>query len=258
MKHTKDSKTNKDNCPSCQDNVFNEFLEDIENDIRMEKYDLLWKKYHKVIIACGILILGAIAVYGLWQRYENTQYDKSSMHFLQAQGMASQGRFSDAASLMGAITSNAPKNYKLLAQFSQAQFLLQTDLPQNHEQALDIYKKLFQNKKVPPYMRQVAVILYTHVKLDKNKTISADEREDLLKLLKKVCKEAHKEGIALLAQELRAILYYQNQDFKKARKICNKISDNAHAPAAMRTRVSILIQAIQGKQSVTKEQKKDD
>ena len=55
-----------------------DIFREVEEDVRRERFEQIWKQYGDYIIAGVAVIVIAIAGYELWQRYEETQRLKSS------------------------------------------------------------------------------------------------------------------------------------------------------------------------------------
>lgn len=231
------------------DNTFNEFIEDIENDIRMEKYDQFWKKYHTVIIAFGVIVLSSLALYTLWQNYDKNRREETANHFIQAQELIEQGRISDALPMMNFLATKSPKNYQLLAKFSQAGLLTKQDFLKNVEEIQTIYSSIMNDKRAPKYMKDLATVLWVNAALEKlgTQTLQKEEAEQWLKLLKPCCKR--KSGFSLLASELKGLIFYRINDLTRARKTFDKLAKNMKTPSNMRQRVNMMIQAIQSKKA---------
>lgn len=254
MKKTPNADQGKQNCPNCADGAFNEFLQDIENDIRMEKYNRLWQKYRVWIIGAGVGIFGSLAVYTMWQHHENGRYNKTSMHFIQAQNLEHQGRLADAAAIFSAIAHDAPKSYRSLAAFAQAGLLGRIGGAENKEKQIALYKDLCDKDSLPPYMRQLAGVYWVDASLAQaGQVLEKDKAQEWLKMLKKVQKKSDPEdgGLGLYATELRGVIYFRLGKTKKAQKMFRSLGQQSKTPAAMRLRTDIMLQAIQDKLAAT-------
>lgn len=233
----------------CRERIFDEFLSDIENDLKKERYQVLWNKHGKWISAVGTLILGGLAVLALWQRYERGQRAEASTELLRAQNLAAAGKTDEALGIVRFLSTKHLRTYPVLAKFSQAALLAESDFEKNVDTILVLYEDLL--SAAPAYYAEVASVLYASTLLRKTERtpLSEEQAKKALKILKKhrikVEKGQSATGVALLAKELEGRIYLQRGKLKKARKAFDDINRNENAPQHMRLRVQLLIQSIQ-------------
>lgn len=233
------------NTKAPQESVFDEFLNDIENDMRLEKYQKLWATYGKGLTAALTILLTAAVVFGLWNRYENGKREEIASHFLQAQGLMLEGRAQEALSHMKVLSEAGSKNYQILAQLSKAALLEKTDFENSVSEIQTLYKGIFE-RSAPAYFKELAAFLYANSVLRQFRLKEMDQKtaDDLFALLEKY-RGKNEEGIALLMTELKGLLWFKVGNNTKARGEFDKICKNAKTPPSMYVRASITIQAIQ-------------
>ena len=113
-----------------------DIFREVEEDVRREKLEKLWKAYGGYIIALGAVIILGIAGFELWQRYEAAQRAKASQAFIAAQ------RISDprsAAMAFADLAKTAPGGYRLLARMEQAGNMLAAG---QRAAAIKLYKEI--------------------------------------------------------------------------------------------------------------------
>lgn len=227
-----------------QEKVFDEFLNDIENDMKMEKYQEIWKKHGKWITILASIIIGGTVFFGLWQKYDLNQREEISSQLFQAQNLKEQGRLEESLAIMKFLGEKHQKSYSILARFSQAALLAEQDFSKNAEEIQKIYQNILKSS-IPIYFKELAVVLYVNAVLQKlgDNPIDDNLKTELLALLHQYRKS--KKGFVLMAQELEGLILFKTGDFKKSRKIFDKISKNKQMPPSMSSRISIMIQAIQ-------------
>jgi hypothetical protein len=97
-----------------------DIFQEVEEDVRRERYEQLWKKYgNYVLAAAGILVL-AVAGYQAWQNYDLTQRQKVSDQFREASQAAQTGNPAKAENDFSALAKDAPSGYATLAKFHLA------------------------------------------------------------------------------------------------------------------------------------------
>ncbi|MDR1597432.1 MAG: tetratricopeptide repeat protein [Holosporales bacterium] len=229
---------------SCQDKVFDEFLNDVENDMKMEHYQQLWKKYGKLISAGMTLVVGGTVMFAFWQKYDNERREEVAASFVNAQQLIEQGKTEDAVGLLVHIGSTYRGAYKALAKLSHAATLMAADFAKNAEEIQGIYLSVLE-QSIPAYMKELVSVLFVNAKLQQTADIDEAQGRELLTLLRKYrCSD---NGFALLSKELEGVVAFKLGDFVTARQAFDEISKNEDTPAGMQSRISIMIQAIQDK-----------
>jgi hypothetical protein len=116
-----------------------DIFREVEEDVRRERFEQIWKQYGDYIIAGVALIVIAIAGYELWQRYEANQRLKASETFIAAQELADSGNLSQATAAFTIVARDAPGGYVEMARLSQAGALAVSGQP---NEAVMIYKSI--------------------------------------------------------------------------------------------------------------------
>ena len=97
-----------------------DIFQEVEEDVRRERYEQIWKKYGNYIIAAAAVLVAAVAGYQAWQRYDLTQRQQVSDRFSQATQAAQSGNLPKAETDFAALTKEAPAGYATLAKFHLA------------------------------------------------------------------------------------------------------------------------------------------
>jgi hypothetical protein len=116
-----------------------DIFREVEEDIRRERFEHIWKQYGDYIIAGFALIIIAIAGYELWQRYETSQRLKASETLIAAQQLADSGDFTRATPAFAVVAKEAPSGYAEMARLAQAASLLAAG---QRTEAVTIYKSI--------------------------------------------------------------------------------------------------------------------
>ena len=94
-----------------------DIFREVEEDVRKERLEKLWKAYGDYVIALLAVIILGIAGYELWQRYEDSQRAKASSAFVAAQQITNP---TQAAAAFAALSKTAPGGYGELSRLSEA------------------------------------------------------------------------------------------------------------------------------------------
>jgi hypothetical protein len=116
-----------------------DIFHEVEEDVRRERYEQIWKKYGDYIIAGVAVIAIAIAGYKFWQRYETQQLINASASFNAAEKLAESGESGAAAAAFANLAKTAPAGYAELSRLSEAGSLLAAG---NRGEALALYRSI--------------------------------------------------------------------------------------------------------------------
>lgn len=116
-----------------------DIFQEVEEDVRRERFEKLWKQYGDYIIAGVAAIAVAVAGFQLWTKYETRKRLEASQTFMRAQAAADQGDFQGATQNFGQLAKSGPSGYATVATFSQANNQLAAG---KKSEALAIYKSL--------------------------------------------------------------------------------------------------------------------
>jgi len=116
-----------------------DIFQEVEEDVRRERFEHIWKQYGDYIIAGVALIVIAIAGYELWTRYEDNQRIKASESLILAQQLAESGNFVKSTEAFETLAKDSPGGYGEIARLSRAGALI---VQNKRDDALKIYKDI--------------------------------------------------------------------------------------------------------------------
>ncbi|MBL6938078.1 MAG: tetratricopeptide repeat protein [Alphaproteobacteria bacterium] len=123
-----------------------DIFHEVEEEVRRERFEKLWKQYGDYIIAGVALIIIAIAGYELWTRYQESQRIKTSESLILAQELADSGNFVKSTETFNTLAKDAPGGYAEIARLSRAGVLL---AQRKNDDALTIYKQIAADDQGP-------------------------------------------------------------------------------------------------------------
>jgi hypothetical protein len=97
-----------------------DIFQEVEEEVRRERFEKLWKKYGNYFIAGAALVVIGVAGYQLWTAWDRSQRETASEKFHAAEQLAQSGRLSDAETAFAKLAQDAPSGYATLAKFNQA------------------------------------------------------------------------------------------------------------------------------------------
>lgn len=200
-----------------------DIFREVEEDVRRERFELLWKKYGDYVIAGAALIVIAAAGLQLWRVYEQRQAVKASETYVAALQMLLQGQSSLAGTEFDKLVASAPGGYAKLSQLQKANALLASG---NVPEAVDIYKQVA--AKDDPVLGPVARIRAAWA------LVETSPRGDIATLVQPLSDSTS--PWHPLAREILAYADYRAGDTAKALAEYRAVAKDPAAPSALRER----------------------
>lgn len=116
-----------------------DIFQEVEEDVRRERYEKLWKQYGNYIIALAVLIVAAVAAWQVWQRYDLSQRQRVSDEMQKADQVATSGNYVTAETQLSPLAKSAPGGYADLAKFRLAGVYLAEG---KRDQSVDLLRQL--------------------------------------------------------------------------------------------------------------------
>jgi hypothetical protein len=121
-----------------------DIFREIEEDVRRDQLEKLWKRYGDYIIAGAAALVIGIAGYKLWQYYETKQTLKASNAYIAAMQLSEGANNAQAALTFAQIAKSAPGGYAETARLAQADTLAVSGKP---DDAVALYKSIAEKDK---------------------------------------------------------------------------------------------------------------
>jgi hypothetical protein len=204
-----------------------DIFREVEEEVRRERFEQLWKKYGDYIIAGAALLIIAAAGFQLWRVYQQREQAKASATYAIASQMLDGGAAGSAALTFDKLAQTAPGGYAKLALLQKANSLLAAG---NVTQAVDVYKQVA--AKGDPLLAPVARIRAAWASVD---TAPRSDIDVLLKPLLDQTSPWHP-----MAREIIAYSDYRSGATAKAQAEFLAISKDKDAPPAVRRRSEVM------------------
>jgi hypothetical protein len=120
-----------------------DIFREVEEDVRKERFERLWKAYGDYVIALIVLMILGVGGWQLWERYEANQRAKASTTLIADQRVANPVQ---AAAAFDALSKTAPGGYGELAKLGEANALSVTA---KRADAVAIYKDIANSDNGP-------------------------------------------------------------------------------------------------------------
>lgn len=206
-----------------------DIFHEVEEEVRRERFEKLWKQYGDYIIAAVALIVIAVAGFKLWQRYEDNQRLKASEDLIAAQEAAEGGNPGKAAPVLAALAANAPSDYDTIAKLTQADVLIASG---QRDAAVGIYKSIASKNSGP--IGDLALLRAAWAVVD------TTPRADMQTMLGKLAQDGNPWRFA--AREILAYADLHAGLNKQAQSEFKALGDDKDAPEQLRRRAVAMVQ----------------
>lgn len=116
-----------------------DIFREVEEEVRREQYEQLWKKYGDYVIAVAALLVIGVAGYQLWRYYDARQRAYASDEYQAAQSLLDSNKPVDAAAAYARLSKDAPSGYAQISQMQAADALLAAG---KKNEAVAVYKQI--------------------------------------------------------------------------------------------------------------------
>jgi hypothetical protein len=212
-----------------------DIFREIDEELRQERFEKLWRRYGKYVIAAAVAVVLAVAGFQAWNYHITNKREAESARFSMALSLMRDGRSDDAAALFASLAEDAGAGYAPLARFNQAALRARSgDLAG----AADIFDALAADRGIGDGMRGAATIYGALYRMEAGQGDRDALRARLEPLLGSGGPFRHS------AAELSALLALDAGDTAAARTLIAGIVDDAEAPPRIRGRATELLAVI--------------
>lgn len=211
------------------------FIQEIDEDIRRDRHLALWRKYGRFVVAVALVVVIAAAATVAWRHYRASERLKDSMSYNAAlaalAGQPQGGSYDSVLQVLRAIGYSGSDSYGILARLQEAAILTRSGKP---EAAAAVYDALAGESGIDQIFRELAVLLRVQVMFDKDDVAALTGR---LAPLTTGSSSAWRHS----ALELTALLAQRGGDAAKARDIYTNLADDPTTPRQMRGRAAEML-----------------
>lgn len=210
------------------------FIEEVDEDVRRDRMEALWKRYSPVAIGAVVLLLLAVAGHQVWKSWETDKANAAATAFTAALNQAQAGKPAEAAQALADLSKTAPKGYAQIARFQQAALLVEA---KDVTGAIAVYDAIAADSGVEAAFRDLARYLAVFHGFD---VMDADQMRGRLAVIKP------DSPWSANARELQALADLKGGNSEAARKQLTALADDPLVPAGLRGRAAELLAALGG------------
>lgn len=200
-----------------------DIFHEVEEEVRRERYEKLWKEYGDYVIAGAAFIVIAVAGWQLWRYYNHRQQLQASAEYLAAQQLLDAGQAQPAAEAFGKLAASAPGGYAEVSRLQEAGALQEAG---RRDDAVRLYKEIASGND--DILADVARVRAAWAIAD---TASRSDLQNLLAPL-----TASTSAWNPMAQEILAYWDFHNGKMKEALTAYKKLASEPKLPAALHQR----------------------
>ena len=210
--------------------VFNE----VNEDLRQEHYQKLWKKYGKYVIALAVVVVMGTAGSVGWKEYTIAARESESARFAAADELIRAGNTSQGIAAFASLAEDAGAGYRTLARLNQAAALREAG---ELSIAVSVYDRVATDGGADEILRDLARLLAAQSLLDLD--AASDGISTRLQPLL-----AEDNPWRFSARELRGTMALQAGDVETAKREFAALTDDLLAPQGIRARAAELLAAL--------------
>ncbi len=205
-----------------------EFVREVDEDIKEEQRIKLWKKVFPYVVSVSLGIIIFTSGYVFWNNYTESLNQQLGDDFTAAVQLANEEDLDASILALDRIVDEGSDGYVTLAKMKKASLLIQRG---ELELGLNIYLDLERNA-VDQSFRDIASILYV---------LNSMDTEDPKALLEKINKLESSQIWRSSALEMKAFLKLKQNKVEEARKIFEGILNLPSTPSSLATRAKNMV-----------------
>jgi hypothetical protein len=205
-----------------------EFIREVDEDLKEEKRMKLWKKLLPFIISISLGVILSTSGFVLWKNYTNQVKQQLGDDFTAAVELSKDEDIDAALLALERIVNKGSDGYVTMAKMKKASLLIEKG---ELQKGLDIYLDLEKNA-VDQSFRDISTIFYVMNSID------SDDPDILLKKLEPLENSLIWKSSAL---ELKAFIFLKNNKREEALKVFEEIDLMPSKPSSLGLRAKNMI-----------------
>ena len=133
------------------------FIQEVNEELKQERYLQTWKKYGQYIVGGALLAVGSVAG---WQWYKDSirsAQEAQSVDFASAAALAAGGKSGEAGKILDKLARETDGGYAALARLKQAALVGKSG---DSKSAATLYLQLADDDRLSPVFRDLGTVLW--------------------------------------------------------------------------------------------------
>ncbi len=207
-----------------------DLFREIEEDLRRERAEKLWKKYGGYVVGAALGVVMTTAGYVGWQAYAERQRLADGERYAAALAQSRPGAQAIAADALALVAQETGSGYAILARLREAALRAEAG---EGERAIAIYDAIAADDGVAPMFRELALLLSVMHQME-----AAGPAELIERLAPLTAADNPWRHSAL---EATGVLAFRSGARARAREIFTGLADDATTPRGMRARAAEML-----------------
>jgi hypothetical protein len=206
-----------------------DIFQEVDEEVRRERLEQLWKRYGNHIIAGMVLVLVAVAGWRGYTYWEQRKAAEAGAAFEAASTLADEGKHADAQAAFAKLATGGTTGYRVLARFREAAQLGSSD----PKAAVGAYDALAADASLGRPLQDLASVRAGLLLVD------SAPYEDMRARLEPLT--AADRPFRHSARELLALSAWRAGDSAAARRWIDTVMGDPETPTGIRNRVDVLM-----------------
>jgi hypothetical protein len=210
------------------------FLREVDEAVRQERYKRLWDKYGFYAIGAAVVLISGVAGYQAWSFWKSQQAQNAGAEFVRALSVQAEDS-PEARQTFAELAAQGPTGYRVL---SRLQLAAAEAKAGETAKAVALYDELAQDGRVDPILQGYARIQAATLRLDEADSAEIEQR---------VGEIAAGDGYwRYSARELLGLAAYRAKNQAEAEKHFSRLVGDPGTPQNLRRRAEVLLALIIG------------
>jgi hypothetical protein len=210
-----------------------DIFREVDEDLRRDQLDKLWKKYGSWVIGAAVLVVGATAAWTGWKEWQLHERRAESIKYVAALDLAGSGQADKAVEAFAELGKGESAGHGLLARFEAAALKAKAG---DKSGAAAAFTAIAEDGGVDRTYRDLAAILSgLHA-------LAAGEPAAVLARVQPIA--SGDSPWRANALEVTALAQLKSGDKAAARESYRRIADDLSAPPSLRARAAEMVQAL--------------
>lgn len=206
------------------------FIQEVNEELKQEKYTKLWKQYGRYFVGGAVAIILGVAGWQYWQQQQRAEIEAVGVKYAAALKAAQDGNNAQASKLLTAVAAEGEGGYVALARLQRGALFAKSG---EMKAAAQEYLRLANDEKAPQIFRELGIVMWGLAALD---TAPPQEAIDRLKPL-----TADTSPWRYSARELTALYTDRAGQRKEAVAQLERLAKDTKAPETIRSRAREMI-----------------
>ncbi len=204
-------------------------IQEVDEELRREQYQRLWKRYGNYVIAAVLAVVLIVAGYQSWQTWQNKQRQEEAAKFNAAAEMIAQGKTDQALGALAKLAGDSRTGIGIAADMRRAE--LSAERGDVHG-ATSAYDEII-GSSAPQLYRDLALLKEGFLTVD---TADPAQLQKRIAPLAEMGAPWH-----YAATELLAVIARKQGDEKHAVELYKTLTDDIQAPQGVRARAAEML-----------------